>query len=144
MSSKDKKTEMIIDGTKYKQIRHDTPNDTNWMNIPQIEEGVIGSGLHIVDKARERTHWDKFNGKTKLDEEPQYLNEPPKINNLKMSDGTIFAAPPHNTILVLRGSDQPEEWVSLEYYQKNKEKYYVKIGNSENPELLGFKNKIEN
>lgn len=141
MSKKDKKTEMIIDGTKYKQVRHDTPDDTNWMNIPQVEDGVPASGLHIVDKARHRSHWDKFEGKKKLEDEKEYLVELPKIKSLKINakDGTIFIAPPNNKILVLRGSNQIGEWISLEYYKKNKDKYYVKIGDKNNPKILGLK-----
>jgi hypothetical protein len=144
MSKKDKKTEMIIEGTKYIQVRHDTVNDTNWMNIPQVENGVSASGLHIVDKARDRAHWDKFIGKTKLEDDKEYLTEIPKITGLKISakEDTIFVAPPHNRILVLRGSNQSEEWISLEYYQKNKDKYDVKMGDIENPTVLVLKSKV--
>ena len=141
MSKKSKKTEMIIDGIKYKQVRHDTPDDTNWMNIPLVEDGVPASGLHIVDKARHRSHWDKFDGKKKLPDEREYLEEPLKIKSLKLNikNGTTFVAPPNNRILVLRGINKSEEWISLEYYDKNKDKYYVKIGDENNPKLLGLK-----
>lgn len=141
MSANDKRRKMRIDGREYTQIRHDNQNDTNWMNVPVLEEGVVGSGLHIVDKKREKTHWDKFEGKNKLKEKESIRGDLPITNLiLDTKQNTIFIAPPHNPVLVLRGSSEKEEHISFEHYEKNKENYIVKLKDREGrPRVVGLK-----
>lgn len=134
------KNEMIINGVKYLQIRVDKEDETYWMNVPIVNENIPASGLHLMDKDRHRTHFDFYDGENKTSKK-EYLREPPKIKAFKidMKQGTTFIGPPQNQILVLRDSDKPEEWISFDYYKKNKDKYYLKIGTEDDPKLLGVK-----
>ena len=143
---KAKKIDVLIDGVEYKMIEETNSNDTHWMSIPKVEDGVYASGAHIIRKARERSHWDKFNGKEKLPDEKEYISPPPKFNSMVINfknHGT-FPISPDNPITVLRGSDKPMEFISLEYYNKNKEKYLAKysvlIGDKKDPQVLELKN----
>ncbi|MCK4647324.1 hypothetical protein KAT24_00130 [Candidatus Pacearchaeota archaeon] len=141
MSKKTKTTDTLIDGVRYKQIQYTNKNDTWWKNVPQNPEGIIGSGLHIIDKQRQKSHWEKYDGKTEIKEDKEYLVNPPKIRSLKIDFKThgIFPAPPDNQIGVLRGSDKMMEWVSLEYYKRNKDKYSIILGDENNPTVLKLK-----
>lgn len=138
MGKKTKKADIVIDDVPYKQIQHTNSNDTWWKSIPQNPQGVIGSGLHIIDKNRENSHWDKYDGDKKIEGSEEYLKEPPKFRAvlINFKNHGIFPAPSENHISVLRGSDKPMGWISLEHYKKNKTKYRVHMGDEDNPDIV--------
>ncbi|MFW5803884.1 MAG: hypothetical protein ACOCWG_01480, partial [bacterium] len=140
MGKKSPRTEFFIDGVKYKQIYHQNKNDAFWMNVPLVPDNVMASGLHLIDKKRNQSHYDFYLGKDKTNKK-EYLDKPPRIRNLKIDikQNTIFVGSPNNPILVLRGKNEEEEWISLNYYNKNKYKYYVKLGSDVHPNVVGLK-----
>jgi len=141
--SKSKKSTIIIDGTEYKVIQWTNSNETNLKYVPQNPQGVIGSGLHIPEKNRQRTHWDYYDGNKKIEGERKNVEEdfkmaPMAVINFK--EHQVFLLPPNNQIAVLRGKDKPMEFISNEYYKKNKaeylQRYFVRLGDEENPQIL--------
>ena len=120
MGKNTKRTDTPIDGVMYKQIQHTNKNDTWWKNVPQNPKGVICSGLHIIDKNRKNSHLEKYDGNKKIEGSEEYLSEPPKFRAVKIDfkNHGIFPAPSENHILVLRGSDKPMGYISLEYYKR--------------------------
>jgi hypothetical protein len=138
MGKKTKRTDTPIDGVMYKQIQHTNKNDTWWKNIPQNPTGVIGSGLHIIDKNRENSHWEKYNGNKKIEGSEEYLSQPPKFRAVKidLKNHGLFPAPSENHIAVLRGNNKQIGWISLEYYKKNKKKYSIEHGGEDNPDVV--------
>lgn len=137
MSKKTKRANVVIDDVLYKQIQHTNENDKGWKLIPQNPAGVIGSGLHRIDKERENTHWDIYDGDKKIDKKP-VEGEIPKFRSIlvNLRSGGIFPAPSEKHIPVLRGSNRPGGWISLEHYQKNKSRYKVEMGSEEFPDIV--------
>ena len=70
MGKKDKKADVVIDDVLYKQIQHINDKDSGWKLVPQNPSGVIGSGLHRIDKQKENTHWDIYDGDKKIGMKP--------------------------------------------------------------------------
>jgi hypothetical protein len=138
MGKKTKKADIVIDDVPYKQIQHTNSKDTWWKSIPQNSQGVIGSGLHIIDKNRKESHWDKYNGNKQIEGAKEYLHEPPKFRAvlINFQNHGIFPAPSENHISVLRGSNKPMGWISLEHYKKNRKKYKVELGDENNPDVV--------
>ncbi|MBU2053011.1 MAG: hypothetical protein ABIJ14_01540 [Nanoarchaeota archaeon] len=137
MSKKTKKADIVIDDVPYKAIQYKNENETWWKNVPQNPEGVIGSGLHRIDKKRENSHWDIYDGDKKIGKKPIEGNLP-KFRSIiiNLKKGGIFPAPSENHIAVLRGSNKPMGFISLEHYQKNKKRYKVKMGDENNPDVV--------
>jgi hypothetical protein len=141
MSNKTKKSSTVIDGIEYKQISLKNKADQWWKFIPQVPEGVEAQGLHIIDKNRQNSHVEKYVGKKELKNEKEYMKNPPRFWAMKvgLKGQGIFPSPSGNHILVLRGADKSEEWISEEYYKKNKEKYEIELGTISNPSVLKLK-----
>jgi hypothetical protein len=137
MSKKTKKAYVVIDGVLYRQIQWSNDSDTNWKSIPQNPSGILGSGLHRIDKNRKETHWDVYDGDKKIGKKP-IEGDMPKFKSvlINFKSHGVFPAPSENHIVVLRGSDKPSGWISLKYYQKNKEKYFVKFGDKDHPDVV--------
>lgn len=147
MSKKKKYVNIVIDGTEYKMIEEENKKEKHWMSIPKVEDGVPASGLHTFEKSKNQAHFDKFVGNKKLLDKKEYISPPPipKMVVVNLKKGGIFPIPPENSIGVLRGSDKPMEFISPEYYDKNKErylnKYFVRMGDENNPQILELKPK---
>lgn len=143
MTKKDKKAYVFIDGTKYRIIQATNSHEEHWMYVPQTEEETLTSGLHLFHNSQEQNHWDYFKGKQKLDKKEYVGNQPVSAVLLNFKNHGHFPIPPSNSIVVLRGSDKEMEFISLEYYQENKEKYLriysVLLGDEENPQVLELK-----
>jgi len=146
MSKKTKKSEIIIDGVEYKIIQWTNQTETNLKYVPQNPLGVIGSGLHIPEKNRQRIHFDTYDGKEHLKGQENYVGNDfkfPPIAIINFKEHLVFPVPPDNQIAVLNGRDKPMEFISLEYYKKNKEKYiskyFIRLGDEENPQVLKLK-----
>ncbi len=146
MSKNKKKSTILIDGIEYRVIQWTNSNETNYKYVPQNPRGVIGSGLHVPEKNKQETHWDYYDGNKPFEEKKEYVKDdfkmaPMAIINFK--EHQVFLIPPDNQIAVLRGSDKPMEFISYEYYMKNKteylKKYFVKLGTEENPQILELK-----
>ena len=137
MSKKTKKADTIIDDVKYKQIQYTNSNDTWWKSIPQNPPGVIGSGLHIIDKNRENSHWDIYDGNRKIGMR-EFKEGKPRFRSMiiNLKKGGIFPAPSENHTVVLRGSDKPMGWISLKHYKENKRKYRVEFGSEDSPDVV--------
>jgi hypothetical protein len=137
MGKKDKKTDVVIDDILYKQIQHINSRDSGWKLVPQNSPGVIGSGLHRIDKQKENTHWDIYEGDKTIGMKP-YEGRLPGFRSvlINLKEGGIFPAPSENHICVLRGIDKPMGWISLEYYNKNRTKYRVQMGDEDNPDIV--------
>lgn len=137
MGKKDKRADVVIDDVLYKQVQHINEKDSGWKLVPQNPQGVIGSGLHRIDKQKENTHWDIYDGDKKIGTKP-LDGEVPKFRSvlINLKRGGIFPAPSENHIVVLRGSDKPMGWISLEHYKNNREKYRVEHGHEESPDVV--------
>lgn len=137
MSKKTKKADVVIDDIPYKQIQWSNNSDTNWKNIPQNPSGIIGSGFHRVEKNKEESHWDIYNGDKKIGQKP-IEGKLPKFRAvlINFENHGIFPAPSENHIAVLRGSDKPMGFISLEHYRKNKKRYRVQMGDDDNPDIV--------
>jgi hypothetical protein len=145
MSKKTKKSTIIIDGKEYRVIEYTNKTESNTMFVPQNSSGEIGSGLHLP-RTKERTHWDYYKGNQKIEGKKKYVEDnfkmaPMGVINFK--EHQVFLIPPNNSIAVLSGKDKPMEFISLEYYNKDKakylEKYSVKLGTNDNPQVLELK-----
>jgi hypothetical protein len=137
MGKKDKKADVVIDDVLYKQIQHINEKDSGWKLVPQNPSGVIGSGLHRIDKQKENTHWDIYDGDKKIGTKP-YEGDIPKFRAvlINFKNHGIFPAPSENHISVLRGSNKPMGWISLGHYKRNREKYRVELGDEDNPDVV--------
>lgn len=137
MGKKDKKANVIIDDVLHKQIQHINDKDSGWKLIPQNPQGVIGSGLHRIDKQKENTHWDIYDGDRKIGMK-SLEGEIPGFRSvlINLKKGGIFPAPSEAHIVVLRGPHKEPGWISREHYKKNKPKYRVEMGNEDDPDIV--------
>jgi hypothetical protein len=137
MSKKTKKIDVVIDDVLCKQIEHKNKNGTHWKTIPQNPSGVIGSGFHRIEKNKENSHWDIYNGDKTIGKK-SIEGEIPRFRAviINFKNHGIFPAPSDNHIVVLRGKDKPMGFISLQHYQKNKKKYKVEMGDENNPDVV--------
>ncbi len=145
MSKSDKKIELKVDDTTYKQIRVDRAKETYWKNIPQVSDGVLASGLHFIDKNREESHYDFFIGKEPQPQMKEYLKEPIRKQSLILNpEKGVFVAPNGKILVTSKESNIPT-YISRENYEKNKEDYFIKVHDGHgNPVVVGIKPKKEN
>lgn len=138
----------MIDGVEYRVIEWTNSTETNLKYVPQNPPGIIGSGLHVPEKNKQRTHWDSYDGSTAIEENKEYVGAdfkmaPMAVINFK--EHQVFLIPPDNQIAVLRGSDKPMEFISKKYYEENKQRYlkeyFVRLGDEENPQVLELRTK---
>ena len=139
MPKKTKKAGIAIDGVEYRVVQWSNSTETNLKYVPQNPQGVIGSGLHIPEKNKQRTHFDMYDGKEHLKGQEKYVGEdfkfaPMAVINFK--EHLVFPIPQDNPIAVLRGKDKLMEFISLEHYRKNKERYKVELGDEDNPNVV--------
>jgi hypothetical protein len=144
--SKRKKSTILMDGIEYRVIQWTNLTETNYKYVPQNPQGIIGSGLHVPEKNKQEIHWDYYNGNKPFENKKEYVKEGFKmapIAAINFKEHQVFLLPKDNQIIVLRGENNPMEFISYEYYKKNKveylQRYSVKLGTEENPQVLELK-----
>ena len=127
MSKKPTK-KIIINGIEYVQVRKDDVdgNAIWWKNVPQVPNGVSGSGLHMFEDGK--NHYDFYIDGQKIDSEPTTEKVGSTIIIDTKGNGTFCA--PKGKILVLTGKGGNPTFISPEEYLTNKEQYMVVLRNN--------------
>lgn len=120
-----KKEKVRINDTIYTQVKQVRKEDNlnQWLFIPELREGQLGSGLHIFGNSSITQHYDFFKGKEKLK-----IKEPTNISGLggvwyNAEKGEIFAIP--KNMIWVKNNIGIKKFITEEEYEKNKDKYKI-------------------